>query len=136
MNLHATCVAAEGRGLLILGPSGSGKSALALQLMALGARLVADDRVDLERRGDEVVARCPPELSGLIEARGLGLLRADPLDEARLVLVADLASPPAERLPKPRAIVLAGATLPLVAAAANAHFPAALWHYLRYGRAE
>ena len=51
MILHATCVAVDGRGLLILGPSGSGKSALALQLIALGAQLVADDRTRVSRRG-------------------------------------------------------------------------------------
>ena len=69
-------LAVAGRGLLILGPSGAGKSALALQIMALGGQLVADDRVELTRQGDEVIARCPAPLRGLIEARGLGLGRA------------------------------------------------------------
>lgn len=136
MNLHASCVEVEGRGLLILGPSGSGKSALALQMMALGARLVADDRVDLARHGARLIARCPPALRGMIEARGLALLRADPADEATLTLAADLTAPPAERLPPPREIVLLGCPLPLVAATASAHFPAALLHYLRHGRAD
>ena len=65
--MHATTVALRGRGLLILGPSGSGKSTLALQLMAVGARLVADDRTDLTAQGDDVVASCPAALVGTIE---------------------------------------------------------------------
>jgi HPr kinase/phosphorylase len=135
MTLHATCVAVEGRGLLILGPSGAGKSALALKMMALGARLVADDRVEVARRGEALVATCPVPLRGLIEARGLGILRADPLDEAEVVLVADLARPPDARLPPPARFHLMGCEIDLVGAAPDAHFPAALVLYLRHGRA-
>jgi len=80
--LHASCVALQDKGLLILGPSGSGKSALALQLMALGAVLVADDYTDLVRCDDRVIARCPAALRGLIEARGIGILRADTVAQA------------------------------------------------------
>jgi len=134
MNMHGSCVAVDGRGLLILGPSGSGKSSLALQMLGLGARLVADDRVDLHRQGTAVIARCPPPLRGLIEARGIGLLRADPLDEAELVLVADLSQPPAQRLPDARTILLLDCDIALVAAAPNAHFPISLVQYLRHGR--
>ncbi|MDA3887407.1 MAG: serine kinase, partial [Allgaiera sp.] len=57
--LHASCVALDGRGVLILGPSGAGKSGLALQLMALGARLVADDRTRLNPRAGRLIARAP-----------------------------------------------------------------------------
>lgn len=135
MTLHATCVAVDGRGLLILGPSGAGKSSLALQMMALGARLVADDRVDLARRGAAVVASCPAPLRGLIEARGLGILRADPLEEAEVALVADLARPPAGRLPPPAKFLLMDCEIDLVAAGPSAHFSASLLHYLRHGRA-
>lgn len=133
MTLHATCVAVDGKGLLILGPSGSGKSSLALQMMGLGARLVADDRVELDRRGDALIATCPLPLRGLIEARGLGILRADPAPEAQVILIADLASPPAARLPPPASLRLHGCEIDLVAAAPNAHFTAALVQYLRCG---
>ncbi len=64
---HASCVAYGGRGVLILGASGRGKSALALRLMALGAVLVADDRTDLCREGDSVMARAPDAIKGMIE---------------------------------------------------------------------
>ena len=88
--LHATCVAVEGRGVLICGPSGAGKSALGLQLMALGARLVADDQVALSRRDGALWAACPPTIRGMIEARGVGLLNADPVEGAEVVLAVDL----------------------------------------------
>jgi HPr kinase/phosphorylase len=89
--LHATCVAVDGRGVLILGPSGSGKSALALRLLSLGARLVADDRTEVTVTGGRLVARCPVQIAGLIEARGVGLLRAPAVDQAEVALVATLA---------------------------------------------
>ncbi len=134
MQLHASCVALAGRGLLILGPSGAGKSALALELMAFGCALVADDRVDLRREGDRLVASAPPALSGLIEARRVGLLRADALAAAPLALAVDLAQPEAERLPHPRQIELLGCHLDLVLGAGNPHLSPALLQYLRGGR--
>jgi HPr kinase/phosphorylase len=132
--LHASCVAVDGKGLLILGPSGSGKSSLALEMIALGARLVADDQVALSRRGAALVARCPGPLSGMIEARGVGLLRCDPLPQTEIALVADLGAAETARLPEKHAIVLLGCRLDLVRLPSNAHFPAALLVYLRGGR--
>ena len=78
LTLHASCVALDGRGVLILGRSGAGKSSLALELMALGARLVADDRTVLHADDGAPVASCPPAILGKIEARGVGILAADP----------------------------------------------------------
>lgn len=132
--LHASCVALDGRGLLILGPSGSGKSALALHLMALGARLVADDRCQVTRDGGSLVASCPPNLSGLIEARGLGLLRADPLPSARLALALDLGQTETDRLPPRRQYACHGLSLDLALGPLTPHLPAALLQYLRGGR--
>jgi HPr kinase/phosphorylase len=132
--LHATCVALDGRGLLILGPSGSGKSALALRLMALGARLVADDRTEVAARDGTLVATCPPQIAGRIEARGIGILSADPLPEAGVVLAADLGEAEQDRLPPRRRKVLCGIAVDLVHAVAGDHFPASLLCYLRGGR--
>ena len=57
--MHASCVAVQGKGVLILGPSGAGKSSLALQLMALGADLVADDRTEISVQNGAAIARSP-----------------------------------------------------------------------------
>lgn len=102
MQIHATCLTVEGCGVLLCGPPGSGKSDLALRLIDGGARLVADDRVDLSRSGDRLMASAPEPLAGLLEVRGLGLLELDWLETCAVDLVIDLA-PSAEvpRLPDP-----------------------------------
>lgn len=132
--VHASCVALDGRGLLILGPSGSGKSAMALQLMALGARLVADDRTVLVARDGALFATCPAAIAGRIEARGVGILRAEPLPEAEVVLAADLGAPESARLPPHRSIVFCGVEVDLAGVVSGGHFPASLLCYLRGGR--
>jgi HPr kinase/phosphorylase len=133
--LHASCVSVEGRGLLVLGPSGSGKSALALAMIARGAILVSDDRTQVTQAEGRLVARCPsPEIRGLIEARGTGLLRAPHQDSVELALVVDLARPETERLPPFRKVTILGTALGLVLHPQNDHFPDALMLYLRHGR--
>ena len=112
---HASAVAIGGRAVLIQGASGAGKSGLALRLIALGASLVADDRVVLERAGGGIRARAPEPLRGLIEARGVGLLRAGAaLDEAEVGLVVDLDFAPAARMPQLRVIDLLGVEVELI----------------------
>lgn len=133
--LHSTCVAVDGRGLLILGPSGAGKSALALRLISRGAVLVSDDRTRLELVGDRLQASCPnPDLQGMIEARGIGILRALSKAKAEVVLVVDLGQPEPDRLPPHRAVTILGKTVSLVLHVQNDHFPDALMLYLRHGR--
>lgn len=132
--LHATCVAVEGRGLLILGPSGSGKSSLALHLIAFGAQLVADDRTEITRRGDRLIASCPLAIRGRIEARGLGILATPALPEAALTLAVDLAQEESHRLPPQRSVSFLGTTLDLVLGSRDHHFPAAIMCYLKGGR--
>lgn len=134
MQLHATTIALDGAGLLILGPSGSGKSSLALQLMAAGAVLVADDRTDLCRQGDAIVASCPPALLGRIEARGVGILAAPPFGPVRLAQAVDLGGGAEDRLPQSRSYDVLGVGLPLVTAAYRPHLYAALRQLLLGGR--
>jgi HPr kinase/phosphorylase len=130
MLMHASCIAFNSRGLLIMGPAGCGKSALALQLMAYGADLVADDQTELAREGDGLTGRCPASLRGLIEARGVGILHVPAIAEARIVLVADLSRPEPDRLPPRRSITLLGQEVDLVLGLGNPHFPASVLCYL------
>ena len=129
--VHASCVAWQGRGVLIVGHSGAGKSALALQLMAYGADLVADDRTELAAQGDVLTARPPSTLQGLIEARHFGLLAMPFVAQAAIALVVDLDQTEPDRLPPAREITLLGITRPLVFGLNQPHFPAAILCYLK-----
>jgi HPr kinase/phosphorylase len=128
--LHASCVAVSERAVMLRGASGSGKSALALQLMALGAKLVADDRTCLLRNKNRTMAFAPDPILGLIEARGVGLFRVSPAPPTPVALVVDLDRVETERLPEPRTTPLLGQSIPLLAKVDAAHFPAAILHYL------
>jgi len=118
--VHGTCVVLDGIGVLIRGPSGSGKSDLALRLIDGGARLVADDQTELCRRGATIVAAppagAPAAALGRIEARGAGVLPVPSAAEATLGLVLDLVRPDqVERLPEPAAWTCLGVALPVLA---------------------
>jgi HPr kinase/phosphorylase len=113
--VHATAVAIDGRAVLLRGPSGSGKSDLALRLIDAGARLVADDQSELVRLGNAIAVRPPAAIAGLIEVRGVGIIQLEPLMEARLALLADLVpAQTIERLPSPRLERVLNVELPLI----------------------
>jgi HPr kinase/phosphorylase len=96
MQIHASCAARDDWGVLLLGPPGSGKSDLLLRLLDHGFALVADDRVDIE----DGIARPPRSLAGLLEVRGLGIVRLPHVSATRLALAVSLA-PQTARLPGP-----------------------------------
>ncbi|MCL6284483.1 HPr kinase/phosphatase C-terminal domain-containing protein [Ruegeria sp. 2012CJ41-6] len=133
-NIHGSCVAIGRAALLIVGRSGSGKSALALEMIALGAELVADDRVELARDRARVLASAPEPIAGVIEARGIGLLRAAPFGPAPLSYILDLDRPEAARLPAQVEMVLLGCRLPLLGAPNAPNLAAALVQLLKAGR--
>ncbi len=132
--VHASCVALDGRAVLVVGPSGSGKSAMALQLMAYGCRLVSDDRTILTCRDGVLFAAAPGAIRGRIEARGVGILAAEPIAAARVVVAVDMGVSETARLPPERHMTLLGCPIPLVHKVESAHFPAAVLQYLRAGR--
>ncbi|MSP68420.1 MAG: serine/threonine protein kinase [Alphaproteobacteria bacterium] len=112
---HATCVELAGIGVLLVGPSGCGKSDLALRLIDGGATLVADDQVALERRDGRLLARAPDRLAGLLEVRGLGILRLNCRDQAGVGLAVELVAAGAvERMRAPAARRFEGVAVPLV----------------------
>ena len=114
VNIHASCVALGRKGVLILGASGTGKSDLALRLIEDGARLVADDRAELFIKARALYARPPAALAGLIEVRGLGIVRLPHRRQVKLALAVMLGAP-GERLPKRAEYVHKAARVPLIA---------------------
>ena len=133
--VHGAAVALAGRGILILGASGSGKSRLALALIGRGAALVADDRVTLVRRGAALVARAPEPIAGLIEARGFGLLRVPAVPEAPLAVAVDLDRAPAARMPQPVTITYLGHKIELICGHELPNLGLVLTLFVQNGRA-
>ncbi|WP_439121647.1 HPr kinase/phosphorylase [Marivita sp.] len=137
LTVHATAVALGDRAVLVTGASGTGKSTLALEMMARGATLVADDQVILTKSDGSVLLSCPEALCGMIEARGVGLLHAAYCSPVALALVVDMEQVESARLPELRTITYFSQTFPLLHKVASEHFPAAILQYLRIsGRVE
>ena len=111
--IHATCIEVNGLGILLRGPSGSGKSDLALRLIDTGANLIADDYTELRVLDGQVMASAPEKINNLIEVRGIGLLNIDSAAQARVGAVIDLVKPEdVERLPEEEEILLMGLSFP------------------------
>ncbi|MGC2079207.1 MAG: HPr kinase/phosphatase C-terminal domain-containing protein [Xanthobacteraceae bacterium] len=117
--IHASAVLVGARAVLIRGPSGAGKSRLALELIEAPrqgsirfAKLVGDDRVHVDAVGGRLLVRSAPALAGLIELRGLGILRRDHEACAVVGLVVDLDAEDAQRLPEKCDAVIEGIALP------------------------
>lgn len=100
VTIHGTCVLVSGIGVLLRGASGSGKSDLALRLIDGGARLIADDRVELRMEQGRLMATAPAALAGLLEVRGVGIMPVPTAADAEVGLVVDLVTrDKVERLP-------------------------------------
>jgi HPr kinase/phosphorylase len=152
--IHGTCLVIGACGVLIMGPPGSGKSDLALRLIdqpgrgtgdeAMAARLVADDQVVITARGNRLNAAAPPQLAGLIEVRGLGIVRTECARQVDVDLVVRLADatnierlPPGDQDGDQARVVLVNIELPEIAidpaaASAPARVRAALVEILRH----
>ena len=110
-NVHGTAVSIDGKGLLILGQSGSGKSQLALALITHGAKLISDDQVILINTESEIILSAPKSISGKIEARFVGILKT-PVLIAPLYLVIDLDQKELDRLPKKKFVTYFNKKIP------------------------
>jgi HPr kinase/phosphorylase len=133
-NIHASCIAVDGKGLLILGDSGSGKSSLALALMAFGAELVSDDRVLLSLEDEKIKAQAPTAISGMIEARGVGILNSSYLPHVYINVVVNMQKTERMRLPEKKSFDILGVSIPCYHRSDNPSFPAAILQLLKSGR--
>lgn len=97
-NVHATTVARDGRAVMLLGSSGSGKSDLALRLLERGFGLVSDDQTLIRRDGKRLIATAPPTIKGKIEVRGIGIVEMPSIEDVPVALAVELMSD-MERMP-------------------------------------
>lgn len=134
-NVHGTAIVVDGMGLLLVGPSGSGKSALAFDCLAeaglrgLSSALVADDQVFLSRQNGQVIARRPDAIRGLIELRYSGIVTTDSVEEAELhFALMPVEGDRAARLPPDdeRIVLAADIDLPVIRVPFWSRFPLAL----------
>ncbi|NTJ65226.1 HPr kinase/phosphorylase [Agrobacterium rhizogenes] len=134
-NIHATAIVIGRTGLLFLGPSGSGKSALAFSCLAaakplgLAASLIADDRVLISEQNGSIIAKCPPSIAGLMEIRYTGIVRVPYISEGEMHFAIRPVDPAtAERMPPEgeRIDITASARLPLIRLAATSANPLAI----------
>ena len=133
-NLHATSVARGGRAVLLLGPSGSGKSDLALRLLDHGFSLVSDDRTLLRRESGRLIATAPETIRGKLEVRGLGIVALPSLDDVPVALAVELNGDIARMPDDSRERSFLGIPLPLISvdsrtASAAAKVALALDHF-------
>ena len=112
--VHASTVALDGRAVVISGPSGSGKSDLALRLLDRGFSLVSDDQTIVRKDGGRLVASAPPTIAGKLEIRGIGIVEVERVDNMPVAMLVELTSD-IQRIPDDnRERPLLGVKLPLI----------------------
>ena len=112
--LHASCVALDGRAVLITGISGSGKSDLSLRLIDRGFILVSDDQTIVRKSGEKLIATAPATIAGKLEIRGVGIVEMETVKDVQVVLIVELTSD-IQRMPDDsRERPVLGVKLPLI----------------------
>ena len=134
--IHGTCICIDAVAALLIGRSGTGKSGLALQMMAFGADLIADDQTLLTCQSDAIEATCPSLIRNRIEARGVGLLCAQAKSRSFVRVVIDMEVIETDRLPPHRSCRILGFQLPLLHKVNSPYFAAAIVQYLKGGRCD
>jgi HPr kinase/phosphorylase len=134
VTVHGSAVALRDYGVLITGDSGSGKTSLAVELLSLGAELVADDWVRVERAPAGGLVMSPPEpIAGLMELRGIGMVRLPHADQAPLLAVVDMNREPGARLPETEARRLLGMRFPVICGRGRDRLAPAIYAVMRGG---
>lgn len=114
-NIHASCLELDKRGILFVGDSGAGKSDMVLRLIEeKKAHLVADDRVDIKKYKEQIIASCPNNIKGLLEVRGIGIVKYPSKPKTVIQLVVRLSNLPTERIPEEDFFVFEGVKIPQV----------------------
>ena len=113
-NLHASCVAVDGRAVLITGLSGSGKSDLALRLLDRGFALVSDDRTIVSKDDNLLIASAPEPIRGKLEIRGIGIVDMDATDDVPIAMVVELTTTMARMPDDNRERLILGISVPLI----------------------
>lgn len=114
INIHATALFLDGLGILLMGKSGSGKSDLALRLIKQNkGELIADDRTELRNNNGQITASAPKILQGLLEVRGIGIIKQKFLESQKIDIIIDLDTSP-QRIPaEEESREISGISLPL-----------------------
>lgn len=113
-NIHATCINLNSKGILILGASGSGKSDLALRLITMfSAKLVSDDRTDVQNVFGRLEASAPKTLEGLLEVRGVGIIKTEYIKKTNIDVAIELTTEKPERMPDAKKYEIEGIKIPL-----------------------
>lgn len=112
--IHSSSIVIDGSAILLSGPSGSGKSDLALRLIDHGAMLLSDDYTLVQRDGDMLIARPPETIEGRMEVRGVGIVEMPHCPAAPVALILDLSAAP-DRMPEtPSTLTIAGVAVPVL----------------------
>ena len=113
-NIYATCINIKSKGVLLLGDSGSGKSDLALRLITLfSAKLISDDRTEISKKRTKIIASTPKTIKGLLEVRGVGIVKFKHQKETKVDLIIKLTDEKIERIPQKEEYDLEGIKIPM-----------------------